>query len=112
MTEQQTAIIARIEAATGANDDIDLAIATWCYENGGLLGVTYDPQMWIIRHGGEFTRSLDWAVRLVPDGWRWICDGDGNATLLPCDQPGGPVNVHAATAPLALCLAALKAWWA
>lgn len=52
------------ERATGPSDALDLSIAEWCYSNGAVAGVNYDPRMWIERNGGEFTRSLDAAMTL------------------------------------------------
>lgn len=116
MTEEQSALIARIEAATGQDDAIDLAIATWCFNNGGMLDVTYDPQLWIIRCGGEFTGSVDWAIRLVPADYWWgiimrSAENSGfSAAVLPPDT--AMVWHVGATPALALCLAALRARWA
>ena len=108
----------RIEAATGADRDIDLAIAR-------LLGVTilkrnnedtanYETTYW------EYTASLDAAMTLVPDGWDGVLYLATEYTM-PCAQLETPAmrarfsmdyeaaTGEAVTLPLALCAAACRA---
>jgi hypothetical protein len=102
------ALAERVEALTGPDDAVDLAIAEWCYANGGVAGVNYDPQLWVIRHGGEFTASLDAAMSLVPDGYDWIL-GRTNGGLTVHAEVGNREQIFAATPALALTAAALRA---
>ena len=108
----------RIEAATGADREIDLAIAR-------LRGVTilkrnlrdtanYETTYW------EYTASLDAAMTLVPDGWDGVLYLATEYTM-PCAQLETPAmrarfsmdyeaaTGEAVTLPLALCAAACRA---
>lgn len=109
----------RVEKLEGQDDEVDLAIAVWCYENGGIAGVNYDPKLWIERNGGEFTASMDAALSLVPEAFRFILDkrpaaavrSDGyravvwHAPIVLYEKMG----VWARTPALALTAAALRA---
>ena len=106
-------LIAALERAEGPSDDLDLAIARWCLTNGCIAGVDYDPELWLIRNGGEFTFSIDAALSLVPDGWHATINArpdwptvELNEFPLPCRSVK---LLHARTASIALCIAALKA---
>lgn len=60
----------------------------------------------------EYTTSLDAALTLVPNGWGWHVRHDNDGNYGHCLYPGlnvSPGAAVAATPPLALCLAALKA---
>lgn len=106
-------LIRALEAATGPIDELELALATWCYENGAIGGVNYDPEMWLIRNGGHLS-SIDAALSLVPPGAEYsittlygvahvemsLNDADGNY------QHGRREDGNV---PLALCIAALRA---
>lgn len=116
----------RCERLEGPSDEVDLAIATWCYRNGAIAGVNYDPVLWVERHGGEFTGCLDAAMTLVPEGLRLMLSewddekhlrskGPWQAVLC---EPGSDASFdlmrgyrcdHAATPALAICAAALRA---
>lgn len=63
-----------------------------------------------------YTASLDAAVSLVPEGWSFwhlsqYTDGPAECSIFPSQSADdhSPVKGDAATAPLALCAAALKA---
>lgn len=107
----------RVEAATGATDELDLAIATWCYENKGVAGVIYDPALWVIRNGG-FVDSIDDALSLVPDKWKLrqihfnapcADDRKWNVQLRGGREGEDCFTAFAATPALALAAAALRA---
>lgn len=105
------ALALRCEAATGPDRELDIRIG-WEMDGEGYSDA--DVQYVVKnRHAAgvtPYTASIDAALSLVPEGWRWIADGDGNATCLPCHQPGIPVeHIHAATPALAICAAALRA---
>jgi hypothetical protein len=118
-------LIARIEAATGPDRELDDAIADAIYtgkhrccikglsdEAGGMWMFTYPNGS--IGSSLRFTGSIDAALTLVPEGHQW--------SLAECAMPGryyaelGPrkasvwsFDAQAATPALALCAAALKA---
>lgn len=92
------------------------------------LAGTVIPHDEYIKHptAPAYTTSLDAAVTLVPDGWAWLArNHDGGLQKLSLEDEGngkfgfgsvsswgadGPIHhAFAATAPVALCIAALKA---
>lgn len=108
----------RIEAATGADREIDLAIArlrgvTFLKRNLGDTA-NYETTYW------EYTASLDAAMTLVPDGWDGVLYLATEYTM-PCAQLETPAmrarfsmdyeaaTGEAVTLPLALCAAACRA---
>ena len=98
-------LIARVEAAPKGSDDLDRRIAAWRWncppENAAL--------------GSRYTRSLDAALALVTGLWGVHCeDGPAYCRILPPNPDGSFVGqsyieATAATPPLAVCLAALRA---
>lgn len=108
----------RVERLEGSDYAIELEIATWCYENGSIAGVNYDPRMWLERNGGGFTYSIDAAMTLVPEGCAWSLYSDG-----PTYKASAEIGKHPSggelmqgdwigegeTPALALCCAALRA---
>jgi hypothetical protein len=115
MTREQ--LIAAMEKATGPDHDLDLAIARWCFESGGIAGVDYDPELWLIRNGGEFTGLIDAALTLVPESayWNLLTDGAGDGYQAAVVSREGADRgerlawVGGATPAIALCIASLKA---
>lgn len=114
--EELETLIERLTKAEAGSDDLDLAIAEWCFANGAIAGVNYDPQLWIIRNGGEFTTSVDTALALVPEGMNYIL-GRGRTRS---DEPlFGAQILHDQTVitegetdaglATAICIAALRA---
>jgi hypothetical protein len=102
----------RCEKATGPDRELDAQIGR--YFSADFLGyVPDDPQYGC----AEFTRSLDAAMTLVPEGWpRSVSDNagilglHGHASVTA--NPGGNIRkftADAATPALALSAAALKA---
>lgn len=63
MTREE--LIAALEKARGPSEELDLAVATWCFENGAIGGVNYYPQLWLLRNEG-FVYSIDAALTLFP----------------------------------------------
>jgi hypothetical protein len=111
-----TALIARVEAATGPDREVDADIAV-ALNVGGLA----DP-VWKRLPGGKFvdrgcaintvsadryTASLDAAMALVPSGVDWLLDS-GRIAIVG-RRPAGPFTARAATPALALTAAALRA---
>lgn len=98
----------RVEAATGAENELDFAIQLAVLSRAGYLPGRASCK--------PYTRSLDAALSLVPSGWAWqagvgIETEAGNsdsayAWAAPVDH--GEL-VFAATPALALCAAALRA---
>ncbi len=113
-----TDLVARIEAATGPDRDIDREIAPLVgirvVDEGHPIGVCYYDQNGAFVPLPRFTASIDTALTLVPEGWTGIIPVRGgrgeDAWLWP---ENGTMNkgyrVTAATPALALCSAALKA---
>lgn len=102
-------LAARVEAAEGGDDALDLAIAEWCFGAGAVAGVNYDPQLWLLRNEG-FSGSLDAALTLVPEGWRWFVNWKcARCWTVVDDRVVEVEDATAATPALALCAAALRA---
>lgn len=99
-----TDLIARLEAATEGNRELDVEI----HQLRGFITDTPAP----------YTQSIDAALTLIPDGWTVsvmrFSDGEGYVEL--SDNQGrflvkGDTEIYqeAATPALAICIAALKA---
>lgn len=111
--EALLALADRCEKAACSDYALDLEIADYGYRNGALFGVNYDPQLWVDRNCWEPTVSLDHAMMLIPADLYptidfvtkrvWIRDANG------FDVGFGPAHGFAATVPLSICAAALKA---
>ena len=109
------ALIARLEAATGADYNLDALI--W-NAVGRPDTRTHDGTPCVL----TYTASLDAALTLVPDGWEWGIHGnlwkydlsayvrkwvDDDLTVYSSRRPGVPTpNI---TPALALCIAGLRA---
>lgn len=126
--EDIEALAVRVEAATGADRELDEAIAEalgWSrIPNptfaGGLVGRWAKPDGSWTGHNGppQYTASIDAAMSLVPEGWRWTIFHEGVVSLKPdvafCGHPkhrqnGIEKRADAATPALALTAAALRA---
>lgn len=111
----KTELIAALEAAEGPSRELDGAICahigkdTWC----GCTGACKAPPF-ICPAMPAYTRSIDAALRLVPEGWRvgsivegeigpWFVSLWDRSVRLLTARAEGP------TLPLALCIAALRA---
>ena len=114
MREAQAALIARITAATGADRKLDRDIALqvgWVQD----IGWWWRPGGYRIADVQHFTKSMDAAMSLVPDGlalnmlYEPKAIKGQEAVVWPPGR-GSPTS-YAPTLPLALCLAALKARW-
>jgi len=122
-------LITRLEKATGPDRGLDcrIAHAVKPIQFDDTYGPeTWDDQQWRMAAGiyqiPLYTKSIDAALTLVPDGWTWECTefdkakyratlsfkGNGAAperTVDSCDVDGK----DAPTPAIALCIAALKA---
>jgi hypothetical protein len=109
MASDLPALIARVEAATGPDREIDQAIAV--YQKNANRPAD-KPRVIGVANAWDYTASLDAAVSLVPSGWDWcISKGWGEAaiaSLAPAEKVA-EVTTEAATPALALCAAALRA---
>lgn len=116
-------LIDRIEAATGADRDLNAAIAV---ASGQYVVSRHHPGMFAHKDRPHqfsyfvpaYTASIDAAMGLVPDGWAWMvgCAPDFQrffATLMTTDDAAPiedeTIDTNAATPALALCAAAMKA---
>lgn len=113
--ETLLALAARLEAAQGPDDAIDLAIAEYGLR-ARQFDVNYEPRLWVERNCWEPTRCLDDAVKLVPKGCEWLRWSAGTMVVMLPPKPGDegkgwarPIECRGATPALALCAAALKA---
>jgi hypothetical protein len=122
-------LIARLEAATEGSHELDGRV--YCGVNGLVFrsvssrGFHFEPDA----HGTHthvtptpFTRSIDAALTLVPEGWYWSINTSATADAAAAScffasvrgraakgrDPEGFCR-HGATPALALCVAALKA---
>lgn len=123
-------LIARLEAATGADrvldGDIWRAVNGWNEKDGirfedAPLAIWYrrDPEDSVAYEGPpDFTASIDAALTLVPAGCSWILDSDAGTTVARCRRPEwgtwakrrqARANFVGATPAIALCIAALYA---
>lgn len=123
-------LIARLEAATGADRELDAAIfdaigaplpqQAFSYD----LKLQPDPdkagsyvmpigEMLVRYEAPAFTSSIDAALTLVPEGWLWrIMPSDFKGWLAEAwtdDTLDGEFGACAATPALAICIAALRA---
>ena len=138
MMDDLNTLAGRVEAASGPDRRLDAEIATllrpglsrkWCWahtfpkwepsrkaglvrviDNGSELGDCFVGSF----TATKYTSSIDAALTLVPDGWAIEISvdfvGGARATLFPQGNAYyGQVKALAATAALALCVAALRA---
>ena len=105
------ALIERLESATEGSRELDLAIDRWAREQ-------HLPH--VSRAQLRYTQSLDAALTLVPGGarykvgnlrqaWGYDLGRDVFQAALSDTGRRGFITGHAATAALALCIAALRA---
>lgn len=119
MCKEMLELAARVEAASGPDRELDAEIGR--YTAAEFLGyVPVEPQ-----HGcAPFTASLDAAMMLVPEGWRWMAGHREHPHARAYVENGAPAFVGAgsrrnparqwyettaATPALALCAASLRA---
>lgn len=107
-------LIARLKEATGTDYDIDAAIAALCHP-------TDDPRFAAFENGRDYpdryTSCIDAALTLVPEDRDWLVRSEpnsggrafANVYRAPAYLDERPCQAYAATAPLALCIAALTA---
>ena len=131
MSDRETlaALVARCEAATEADRQLDADISVTIYGGEIVWKQSVTGEAWPHRryaskaHIGGFgrapvepvTASLDAAVTLVPEGWRWEVHWQSESRSAALVQPFGQVHwatlrqASADTPALALCAAALRA---
>lgn len=131
MTDQLRELIERLEKVTGPDRELDAAIHERAvglrmydsiYERGGDLCLRYyaDSTGPSYRRLPRYTESMDDAVTLVPEGLAWTLGQNVHhrywqARINNLDDDGRPQSIGYSglkgnrTAPLALCIAALKA---
>ena len=109
MTDPTTllALADRCEQAAGPDAGLDLAIWKALSE---MPGFKHPSPIWRF----DVTESLDAAVTLVPEGWKWEIYSDGAALLFVSprhidETQRNAVCRNTATPALALCAAALRA---
>ena len=110
-TQALSALLAKLEAATGPSRELDAAIALavgW-RERDGMLGWEWVAPEGRMRGLPHFTKSLDAAMTLVPPDWYAIISSRGRADLRHPDEPYRRETSDGATAILALCRAAVRA---
>jgi hypothetical protein len=102
-------LASRCEAATGPERELDIAI-------GQAVG-TWPAAPNTFKFPKRYTASLDAAMTLVPEGWGYCIEQERpsrapEACLSPPDSEPwghGSIDAEAATAPLAIVAAALRA---
>ena len=115
---EMEALIARVEAATGPDRELDEAIEKVVIPSVKDLtraeGGRFHPVYGRVSEPAFYTASLDAAASLVPSGWQWEIYSNGSALLFV--QPPEPWAIRrtasalrCATPALALCLAVLRA---
>jgi hypothetical protein len=115
-------LIARLEAATAPDRDLDHRIGWWMQpehwrrDDDGLLLVLsmfqMRPSAWVLYNAPclrslRYTSSIDAAMTLALPGHAWIVDSMGHAWVGP---PTGQATADrlGKTAALSLCIAALR----
>lgn len=119
-------LISRLESAPEGNRELDAEIALRCFpesytrktpdsdtRNGWVTGVLNGKPFASVE-APRYTTSLDAAMSLVPEGFVWQAMTDyGGYHQAAVSRHNGPfwtdTSTIAATAPLALCAASLKA---
>lgn len=116
----------RCEKATGPDREIDgdIAAALSLQPEWATVRSSRQPELFSDTGPGlrartwvapKFTASLDAALSLAPEGWAWMhgcAPGEAffaSLAVMDDDLRAPEVDVTAATAPLALCAAALRA---
>lgn len=111
-------LIKLLEAMTGPARSVDVEIGRL----QGVLVMQHDEETGVNREHThwEYTKSIDDALSLVPDGWAWFVEridgfSNGDARLwLPAQRARGYIKENfdvrnAANPAIAICIAALKA---
>lgn len=109
-------LIAKLEAATGPSRELDSAIAAALGVDGWTAeewdAVIADPEIENPEIGSapRFTRSIDAALTLVPEGSRWsiIKQMDDRFLSVVPDRLGWQAMGVAWSAPRAICAASLR----
>ena len=116
--DELLALAERVEALTGPDREVDAAIAQAVgAEHGPRETVYYESRSvhYIDEIAPAYTASLDAAMSLVPEGWRWHSyywprkDGPRLMSLVTNRPHAGIAHGKAATPALALTAAALRA---
>lgn len=100
-------LITRLESADGPDRELDCRI--WC----AMRGADFDLYSQVVPNFNEwqaprYTASIDAALTLVPEGWKWAVTSKNSACCH--EQHIAPLNwFYASTPALALAAAALKA---
>lgn len=116
-------IIARLEAASGPDRELNEAIAVlvepgmFCRDEHGRLrknihGTILSPE-WTLWGPPAYTASIDAALKLVPEGWKWRYSPTRHVPhavdVMPAWDRGGYQAEVDSNPAIALCIAALKA---
>lgn len=113
-------LIARLEQATGPDPALDLAIAIAVWGRPGVLVARQDQETGVVSEHTHwrYTCSVDAALSLVPEGRGWLI---ARGALTETEPPYAAQVLHfrdptlvfgegeAVSAPLALCIASIKA---
>lgn len=110
-------LIARLEAATGPDRELDLDLWWACKANnptGAPMDADYKALNLAMNDAPRYTASIDAAQTLVPEGMKWSVGSwsDNFATVGKDSLGKDAVNIciePAPSPPIALCIAALKA---
>lgn len=107
-------LIRDLEEATEGSRELDTAVTNWMWREKWGKKLPKDLSI------EPYTTSLDAALTLVPEGWKWEIanhagDDDGPRAALWWGIPAEhndeikQIGAHGNTPALALCIAALKA---
>jgi hypothetical protein len=118
-------LIARIEAATGPDRELDaeIALAVGVVPKDAFRPCasidpgTFGTGAYSFWKAPRFTGSVDAAMTLIPEEWGWTLHSDGSGEIyknVPANMaPGAPgstvISFEGNTASLSLCAAALRA---
>lgn len=115
-------LIERLERATGPDRELDAAIIFALYPGAQVNQYCVGDTEPVVFHAEplvpnkhdlpEFTKSLDAALTLVPDGWMWDVSSSGCAWIMRNDDSicDSQIVIGGIESPaIALCIAALRA---
>ena len=113
-TDQLLSLAERVERLEGPDDATDLAIAEFFYHARIGPNIEYDPELWRERYCWTPTGSIDSALTLRTGLW---CVGSMEegafarvVPAIPGRHYGGEITIRAATVPLSMTEAFLRAF--
>lgn len=112
-------LLERLALATGPSRELDAEIAQAIGYEHRSIGIAHPDncRVWYDNLGAKlmaglphFTGSIDAAITLIPEGWKWMLFSDCDVHMESLTLTEFPtIAATAKTIPLALCSAAIQA---